>query len=144
MTAYADTSVLGRVYFQQADSARAIVLVRALPDPLPFTPLHNLEIRNAVRLRVYRGEADTVQRDMILAALDSDLASGNMHLTPLPWAELMREAERLNAAHTAKLGCRSLDVLHVAAAVTLGAREFLTFDTRQAALAKAAGLKVKP
>jgi predicted nucleic acid-binding protein len=144
MTAYADTSVLGRVYFQQADSAKAIALVRATPLPLPFTPLHNLEIRNAVRLRVYRAEADAAQRDAILAAVDADLAAGVLHAVPLPWAELMREAERLSAAHTGRLGCRSLDVLHVAAAVTLGAREFLTFDTRQAALAKTAGLKVKP
>jgi hypothetical protein len=35
-------------------------------------------------------------------------------------------------------------LLHVGLAVALGAGEFLTFDARQAALAKAAGLKVKP
>jgi hypothetical protein len=39
---------------------------------------------------------------------------------------------------------RSFDLLHVGMAVALGATEFLTFDARQAALAKAAGLKVKP
>jgi predicted nucleic acid-binding protein len=55
----------------------------------------------------------------------------------------MVEAERLSASHSEKLGTRSLDVLHVAAAVVLGAKEFHTFDTRQAKLAKAAGLKVK-
>jgi len=35
-------------------------------------------------------------------------------------------------------------VLHVAAALALGAKVFYTFDTRQKALATAAGLKVKP
>jgi hypothetical protein len=39
---------------------------------------------------------------------------------------------------------RSFDLLHVGLAVTLGATDFLTFDARQATLAKAAGLKVKP
>jgi hypothetical protein len=35
-------------------------------------------------------------------------------------------------------------VLHVAAAVALGVKEFYTFDVRQKALATEAGLKVKP
>ena len=48
------------------------------------------------------------------------------------------------AAHTETLDVRSFDLLHVGMAVALGATEFLTFDARQAALAKASGLKVKP
>jgi predicted nucleic acid-binding protein len=41
-------------------------------------------------------------------------------------------------------GHRSLDVLHVATALHLGAREFLTFDANQRKLATAEKLKVKP
>jgi predicted nucleic acid-binding protein len=41
-------------------------------------------------------------------------------------------------------GHRTLDVLHVATALHLKAREFLTFDGNQAELAKAVGLKVRP
>jgi predicted nucleic acid-binding protein len=41
-------------------------------------------------------------------------------------------------------GHRSLDVLHVATALHLGAREFLTFDANQRKLALAENLKVKP
>ena len=55
--------------------------------------------------------------------------------------EVMTEAERLSAQHSEKLGTRSLDVLHVAAALTLGLSVMLTFDVRQAALARAAGLR---
>ncbi len=57
--------------------------------------------------------------------------------------EVMTEAERLSASHSGKLGTRSLEVLHVAAALLIGSPVFLTFDTRQAKLAKASGLKVK-
>jgi predicted nucleic acid-binding protein len=56
--------------------------------------------------------------------------------------EVVREAERLSALHSEKLGTRSLDILHVAAALVLGAAEFHSFDGRQAALARAAGLRV--
>ncbi|MCP5542890.1 MAG: PIN domain-containing protein [Akkermansiaceae bacterium] len=55
----------------------------------------------------------------------------------------MTEAERLSATHSEKLGTRSLDILHVAAALVLGSTVFFTFDKRQAKLGKAAGLKVR-
>ena len=55
----------------------------------------------------------------------------------------MVEAERLSTSYSERLGTRSLDILHVAAALVLGVKEFHTFDTRQAKLAKTAGLKVK-
>ena len=47
-------------------------------------------------------------------------------------------------AHTSTLGCRTLDILHVAAATLLGASLFVTYDQRQAQLADLAGLKVHP
>jgi len=50
----------------------------------------------------------------------------------------------LSAAHTETLGTRGFGVLHVAAAVALGIKDFYTFDTRQKALAVKAGMKVKP
>jgi hypothetical protein len=65
------------------------------------------------------------------------LAAVDPHLS-----EVMIEAERLSALHSGILGTRSLDVLHVACALVLGGSDFLTFDIRQGALAKAAGLKV--
>ncbi len=54
------------------------------------------------------------------------------------------ESEALSAAHTEKIGTRAFDVLHVAAAAVLGAKDFYTFDARQKALAVKAGMKVKP
>jgi hypothetical protein len=36
----------------------------------------------------------------------------------------------------------AVDVIHVAAAVIIGARQFVTFDARQEAMAKQAGLTV--
>lgn len=55
---------------------------------------------------------------------------------------MLTEAERLSALHSETLGTRSLDILHVAAALVLGLPEFLTFDQRQLALARAAGMRV--
>jgi len=55
-----------------------------------------------------------------------------------------KEVEHLSADHAERIGSRSADTLHVAAAMLAGARRFLSFDKRQRELAKAAGLQVKP
>lgn len=64
--------------------------------------------------------------------------------TPIPWADTFREGEALAAPHTEKLGVRSVDLLHVGLALALKTGEFLTCDERQAMLAMATELKVKP
>jgi hypothetical protein len=64
--------------------------------------------------------------------------------TSIPWTDTFRESESVAAIHAETLGVRSFDLLHVGLALTLKAIEFLTCDVRQATLAKAAGLKVKP
>lgn len=143
MSGYADTGFLCSLYAPDAHSARAITAMERQNEPLAFVWIHQLEFRNALRLRVFRREITAKQRDASLNLLLSDLAGGVlMHAQP-PLAEVMTEAERLSALHTEKLGTRSLDILHVAAAVVLGAAVFHSFDTRQAKLARAAGLKVK-
>jgi predicted nucleic acid-binding protein len=52
------------------------------------------------------------------------------------------ETYRRLSAETPRLGCRTMDILHVACAVEIGASAFLTFDKRQAELARFAGLDV--
>jgi hypothetical protein len=110
--------------------------------PLPFTWLHQLELRNALRLRVFRREITAAQRDASLNTLLADLAATVLAEASPPLSGLMTEAERLSALHTGKRGTRSLDILHVAAALILGQRIFLSFDQRQRSLARAVGLQV--
>jgi predicted nucleic acid-binding protein len=57
-------------------------------------------------------------------------------------ADVLDEAKRLSAIHTVKGGHRGFDILHVAAALKLGATEFLTFDENQKRLAESEGLRV--
>lgn len=51
---------------------------------------------------------------------------------------------KLSRRHSARVGARMLDVLHVASALDLKPDAFLTFDERQRKLAKAEGLRVLP
>lgn len=76
--------------------------------------------------------------------MEGDIQGGTLQAAPVLWDEVFTRAEGLSAAHTAGIGARAMDILHVAAAMALGIKEFLTFDVRQKALAAAAGLKVGP
>ena len=144
MPAYADTSFLVRIYTPHSDSHKALRWMQRATEPLPFTPFHRHELRNGIRLRVFRAEITVEQRKAAFRELDSDLEHNILAHTLIPWTDTFRQAENLAAAHTETLGVRSFDLLHVGLALALGATDFLTLDARQARFAKAAGLKVKP
>jgi len=142
MKTYADTGFLCSLYAPDAHTARAAARMKRQVLPLAFTWLHQLEFRNALRLRVFRGEIMPAQRDASLNLMLADMAGRVLLAATPPLTEVMVEAERLSVLHAETLGTRSLDILHVAAALVLGLAEMLTFDARQAALARAVGLKV--
>lgn len=143
MIAYADTSFLAALYLGGPRADDAIGLLRAAGGRLPLTPLGRLELFNALRLAAFRGQIRRAQAGALAAAALADLAAGTLYPSPSP-SDWFERAEMLSEAHTAELGTRSLDVLHVASALALGADTLLTFDRRQAALARAAGLRVRP
>ena len=146
---YADASFLVSLYLRDANSAAAAAFVKRQRQPLALTALQRHELRNALRLAVFRTKTSPVpvteaDARTALAQIDADLASGNLVECPLQWSEAMAAAERIGDAHTMTLGVRGMDLLNVAAAVAIKSRVFLTFDARQRAIAQAAGLKVLP
>ena len=144
MNLYADTSVLFSLYVTDANSLRADAWRQANPVPLGFTGFHRIELRNALSLAVFQQRLTTAESLAAWQEVQQDLTSGVLVATPDLWGKVVREAESLAEHHTPDIGARSLDILHVAAALVLGATEFCTFDTRQGKLAKAAGLHVQP
>ena len=130
MTLYVDTSALIKRYVDERDSGVAEQLM--LTDPVLATSrLTEVELRRNLT-RLLKGD-DLVharrraQSDLdAFALVDLDAATCN---------EAARIAEQTL--------CRSLDALHVAAAVRTGrSTTFLTFDMRQAQVARSVGLSV--
>ena len=150
MTAYADTSFLCALYRQQDNSRAAAAHFRAMTEALHVSGLLLYEFRQSLRLQVWLHTQDPQkgfpesQCDNALADLQSDLDSGVVVIVPADWADVHRTAERLSSAQTKAEGHRALDVLHVATALHLEAKEFLSFDQRQRKLATAEGLAVGP
>ena len=145
MSAYADTSFLYSLYVQQANSAKAAAFMAAAHDaPLLLTTLGRFELLNAIRLSVFRQKLNPRVAAIDVQTIRADIESGVLGVISCDWAALHAEAERLSARHTAEGGHRSMDILHVARALTTGAREFLSFDRNQDRLASAEGLTLKP
>jgi predicted nucleic acid-binding protein len=141
-----DTSFLVSLYLLDTHTPKARAKLRQIrpPDELMLSPFHQYELPNAVRLSVFRGLRNAAAGETILAAFEADLASGYFALPTCNLASVLIEARRLSASHTMTGGHRAFDILHVAAALHLGAGEFLTFDTNQRKLATAVGLKPGP
>ena len=144
MKIYADTSVLFSLYITDANSPKADAWRQANPFPLDFTGFHRIELRNALSLAAFQQRLTSVEVQAAWQEVEQDLASGLLAANPDLWEKLLREAESLAELHTPTIGSRSLDILHVATALALGATEFCTFDTRQGKLARLAGLRVQP
>jgi predicted nucleic acid-binding protein len=139
---YVDPSALLKLYLHEPES-RAVAAWRAgLDGPIAVTLFGRVELANAICLAVSRSIILEATHRAALAALDDDFVQGRCVLTDLLWRAALRSADELSRNHTPSLGCRTLDVLHVASAMTLKRRYFLTFDVRQQRLARAAGLKL--
>lgn len=140
---YVDPSALACLYLHQHERSRRMVAWRAGVDgALPVTHHGRTEIVSAVCLARFRGELDEAAMEDALADFESEFSQGRLHQADILWRAALNRAMELSRAHTPKLGTRALDVLHVACALELKARQFLTFDERQRKLASAAGLKI--
>ena len=139
---YADPSALLKLYLKEPQS-RAMTAWRAkIAGPLLVTHHGRVELINGIGLATHRGIITEATSEAALAALDDDFTQGRYIQADLLWRATLKRAGELSREHTPTLGCRSLDVLHVASAAELGLRYFVTFDLRQQQLARAVGLKV--
>lgn len=141
MSAYADTSFLASLYVLDANSPLAAARMKRAKLPLLMTPFGELELTNAVALRLFRKELSASQAKAAHALIRKDLEDGVLLVNALPVSAFER-AKRIARRQTPRLDTRTLDVLHVASALVLWADAFYTFDTRQAKLAAAEGLHV--
>jgi hypothetical protein len=138
---YVDTSALLKLYLHEPESRAMAAWRSKRRGPLAVTLFARLEIVNGIGLALARGFVSASIHRAALVALDDDFDEGRLVLTDVSWRAALRLAEELSRKRTPVLACRTLDVLHVASALVLGSRRFLTFDARQRKLAERAALK---
>jgi predicted nucleic acid-binding protein len=140
MTVYFDSSALVAVYVTEAYSARARRELRK-HDRVPWTLLHDLEVRNALRLLHGHRHIEETELHGLLGHIDDDLQRGRLARPVIDLGAAFRRAEELSRKHASKALARTLDVLHVAALIEIGCETLVSGDERQITLAKTEGLR---
>lgn len=137
---YLDTSALIKLYLLERGSEEVHRLVSGQDEPLPVWELQEMELANALRLKAFRREITAKEVEGQLALFAQRKERGFYYFPDLDRGGLFEAFMSLSAAHTPKLGCRTLDILHVACARLLGSDLFVTADAKQHELAKKAGV----
>ena len=138
----ADTSFLFSLYGNDEHTSRALSWMKAKRKALTLTPLSEYELSNALRFAEYRKGIAPGEATLFWSQFEADRARGRLAIKICNLAEVVEEAKRISAMHTLTGGHRGFDILHVASALVVHAKEFLTFDANQKKLAQAEGLVV--
>jgi predicted nucleic acid-binding protein len=139
---YADTGFLVSLYGQDNHSDLATAMVSKKPV-FVLTPLGEAELTNAMELRVFRKDWSRSEARSVYQLFLQHLALGVFRPTPIT-PEIWERMLLLSRCHSARLGTRTLDLLHVATALVLKPDAFYTFDERQRKVARAEHIRVLP
>ena len=142
MTIYYDTGVLLKLYTDEPESDAVRAFVTGAGEAIPYLSLHRSECASALHLKAFRNECSVQQANRALGDIDEDLRKGVLQRILPDWELIWGKTYELSQASSAITGCRTLDTLHVAVALTSGFRQFATSDKRQRELADRVGLCV--
>jgi predicted nucleic acid-binding protein len=138
---YFDTGALAKLYIVERGSDFVQNVARRT-GAIGINPLQETELRNSILAAEGRR---TISREAARRSLDNleeDLQTGVLFRESPDWSWIYRRADLMARQYTPRLLCRTLDILHVAAAELTGAERIVTGDQRQQKLARAVGLKV--
>ncbi|HEY6348396.1 MAG TPA: type II toxin-antitoxin system VapC family toxin [Candidatus Angelobacter sp.] len=141
MRIYIDTSFLVSLYSPDANSAAAAATMQSSHGDHLVTTFAELELLNALQLRIFRKELSITQVRAGHHAIDTDLQSRVFQLQPMP-EKTFERARQLSLQTTARLGTRTADLVHIAAALELAVDSVYSFDHQQRKLAHALRLKL--
>ena len=137
-----DTSFLFSVYGNDANSGRALDYLRKEGAPLAVSAFNGFGLANAFRLAEFRKLINAGDGEQFIDQYRQDITEERIVEYPCNLAEVLKRAQQLSANHTMTGGHRGFDIIHVAAALEMGAEAFLTFDRNQSRLAEAEKLNV--
>jgi predicted nucleic acid-binding protein len=140
LSVYADSSFFVSLYMDDAHSIEAQRRMATHPH-IWLLPLNRVEWVHAIAQHVFRREISPSEAAQFYSAFEADRKLG-LYLEREMAESAFETAIELGQTYVPRLGTRTLDTLHVACALELGAKEFWTFDQRQERLAKAAGLAI--
>lgn len=138
MSFYADSSFLVSRYIADVHSLEVDERLSTKPS-IWLTPFNRSEIANAVYRQAFIRHLTPAEAQEAWTDFEQDCQLGVWVQIKFP-ERAWQTSVTLALKHGPALGVRTLDTLHIACALELGAQKFWTFDDRQAKLAEAVGL----
>jgi predicted nucleic acid-binding protein len=141
---YWDTSALLKLYAAEADSADYLRLLGASTDDIAVSWLHSVELYYGLRGKEARGEIAVGAARILFVSWERHQAEGRY--LRIPWGDdVALGAHRVLEAGLAAsppIPVRSLDGLHLGAALAVGISRIVSADLRMQSAATAVGLSV--
>lgn len=136
---YVDTSALIKRYITEANSNEfdAFFMART---PLVISRLTLVEMRCALARRRRNGEITTTLEEQAMDEVRTDIQDGALTVYPINDDQVVHALHLIE--QVAPLPLRTLDALHLSAALRIDAHEFATADKNQAEAAKSLGLTI--
>ncbi|MEJ6603498.1 MAG: type II toxin-antitoxin system VapC family toxin [Verrucomicrobiia bacterium] len=137
---YLDTGLVLKLLVEEPLSPVVRAYLTKQRAPIWFTKIITLEVENTLQAMRHRGQLTPVQLRKTQELLTQLCDEGKFRQSPLTLDAISEEMLRLTPSITSRTGCRTLDLLHIAAARLLPSPKFISTDKRQLAAAKLAGL----
>lgn len=142
---YPDTSFLLPLYFEgDAFHLHASRIAAKFTESLPFTWLGEIELATTLHRALAGGLIDAEIHRRAFLLVEGDVRGGILAKTPMEPARFLPVALDIASKQGKTGSLRTLDLMHVAAAIVIGASTVASFDLRQRGVAKACGLELLP
>lgn len=139
---YLDTGLILKLLVAEPLSARVESFLDQQGRPLWYSRVAEIEVENTLHAMCFRGQLTPADCEDGQALVRNLLAEGKLVAPSLTLDAIADELLRLAPNLTRQTGCRTMDLMHLAAARLLRATEFVSTDRRQLAAAQLAGFKV--
>jgi predicted nucleic acid-binding protein len=136
---YVDTSALIKRYITEANSDEfdAFFMART---PLAISRLTLVEMRCALARRHRNNEITALLEEQAMDEVRTDIQDGALSVHPINDDQVVHALHLIEQVAPRPL--RTLDALHLSAALRINAHEFATADKNQAAAAQALGMTI--
>ena len=142
---YADASFIVSAFGEDANSHEAVAWLRTCDSfPILVSRLTLLEVDTAFRAAVKSDRLTEAKWKEAQRRIQQGLREGLLLRREVAVHQWFPQAHRITQHASTLSTSRALDVLHVAAAIVLKTKGFLSFDKHQGELAQAEGFDVVP
>lgn len=141
---YADASFLAALFARDDHGQKALAWWRRNNAILTASRLVLFEAENCIRTLPLAGKCTRTESLWALDQMKRARLEGLIEVRELPNKRLFPAAQRLSLHHSDTRTFGAMDIIHVATALELSARTFLSFDGRQRELAETEGLETAP